>query len=144
MNIFRDSSIRTSVMLLCGMLVGTAWYFEVIERTPFSPLVASAGLVLAFFSVSARQCVQNLILSYAGFVLGLTLISISKLVIVMNQGGDPGDMAEKFGDMFLSAATYAPVIHLTWLLAMPVGYGLRRMVKGERVKKTDGKKPSRR
>ncbi len=135
MNIFRDSSLRNSVMLFCGLLMGTAIYFDYMERDPYSPVVALAGLVVGFFSVSVRQCIQNAILSNLGFVLSFALIILFNAFVLLSKGAEPGVLVEKFGDVLISGAMASPVVHITWLLAMPVGYGLRRMIKGERVKK---------
>lgn len=144
MNIFRDSSIRNSVMLLCGMLIGTAIYFEYMERQPTSPWVALAGLVAGSLSVSVRQCIQNAILSNFGFILSFLLIILFNGFVLISKGAAPAEVVEKFSDVFIAGAVVAPVVHLTWLLAMPVGYGLRRMVKGERVKRDKSKRSSRR
>ena len=144
MNIFRDSSLRNSAMLLCGLLMGTAIYFDYMEREPYSPIVALAGLLAGFFSVSVRQCIQNAILSNLGFVLSFALIIFFNAFVLLSKGAEAGVLVEKFGDVLISGAMVSPVVHITWLLAMPIGYGLRRMIKGERVKKNKSKKSSRR
>ena len=145
MNVFRDSLIRNSTMLVCGMILGAIQIFEFLERDPFSPWVALVGVLVGFFSVSVRQCIQNGLLSMLGYISSFVLVALYKGIVLVSSGADLAAMVEKLAEVVVAGAMVSPVVHLTWILAVPMGYGLRRMIKGERrVKKGKSPRPSRR
>lgn len=132
LNVFRDPGIRNMVMIVCGLAPGFALQFEVIERTPFSPYMAGLGVAVGLLSISPRQCLENAVLSVIGFISSFLMMLAYRVFPLVRSGQSLAGIGEMAEGVVIGGVTAGFLYHGIWLLALPLGYGLRRMIKGEK------------
>lgn len=120
-----DTQTQLVVMLILGFLQGFGGWLKFLD--PMSLLVTSAGIGVGMLSPTLKQASKNILTSVAGFFLFIVMVTIPQVLYGLTHHTDHASSALfAIGKVMVILAL---VCHITWLLWVPLGYFLRRILR---------------